>query len=93
MSMKRYIIERDIPSVGAMSATELCGAARASNQALSQLAPKVQWNHSYVAADKTFCVYLAEDEAAVRAHAELSGFPATRITEVPTVIDPTTANL
>lgn len=91
--MKRYVIEREIPSIGAMSATELCGAARASNQALAQLAPRVQWDHSYVAADKTFCVYLAEDEAAVRAHAELSGFPANRITEVMTIIDPTTANL
>ena len=76
-----------------MSATELCGAARASNQALAQLAPRVQWDHSYVAADKTFCVYLAEDEDAVRAHAELSGFPATRITRVTSIIDPTTANL
>ena len=93
MTMKRYMIERDIPGVGSMSATELCGAARASNQALAQLAPRVQWNHSYVAGNKTFCVYLAEDEDAVRAHAELSGFPATRITEISTLIDPTTANL
>ena len=93
MTLKRYVIERDIPSVGSMSATELCGAARASNQALAQLAPRVQWDHSYVAADKTFCVYLAEDEDAVRAHAELSGFPATRITRVTSIIDPTTANL
>jgi hypothetical protein len=93
MAMKRYIIEREIPGVGAMSPTELCGAARASNQALAHLAPRVQWNHSYVASDRTFCVYLAEDEDAVRAHAELSGFPATRITEVATMIDPTTANL
>ena len=93
MTLKRYLIERDIPSVGAMSATELCGASRASNQALSQLAPRVQWDHSYVAADKTFCVYLAEDEDAVRAHAELSGFPANKITLISTIIDPTTANL
>jgi hypothetical protein len=93
MPMKRYIVERDIPGIGAMSPTELCGAARASNQALAQLAPRVQWNHTYVAADKTFCLYLAEDEAAVRAHADLSGIPATRITEVPRVIDPLTANL
>ena len=93
MTLKRFIIERDIPNIGAMSATELCGAARASNQALAQLAPRVQWDHSYVAANKTFCVYLAEDEAAVLAHAELSGFPANRITQVSTMIDPTTANL
>jgi len=93
MTLKRFIIERDIPNIGAMSATELCGAARASNQALAQLAPRVQWDHSYVAANKTFCVYLAEDEAAVLAHAELSGLPANNITRVSSVIDPTTANL
>ena len=93
MTLKRFIIEREIPNIGAMSVTELCGAARASNQALAQLAPRVQWDHSYVAADKTFCVYLAEDEAAVLAHAELSGLPATRITRVTSIIDPTTANL
>jgi hypothetical protein len=93
MTMKRYVIERDVPGIGAMSPTELCGAARASNQALAQLAPRVQWDHSYVAADKTFCVYLAEDEEAVRAHAQLSGFPANRITLVTSMIDPTTANL
>ena len=93
MTMKRYIIEREIPNIGAMSATELCGASRASNQALAQLAPRVQWDHSYVAANKTFCVYLAEDEAAVMAHAALSGFPATKITLISTMMDPTTANM
>jgi hypothetical protein len=93
MPLKRFLIEREIPAVGSMSPTELCGAARASNQALAQLAPRVQWDHSYVAANRTVCVYLAEDEAAVRAHAELSGFPATIITQISTIIDPTTANL
>jgi hypothetical protein len=93
MTYKRYIIEREIPGIGNMSATELCGAARASNQALAQLAPRVQWNQSFVASDRTFCIYLAEDEESVRAHAELSGFPANRITEIPTIIDPVTANL
>ncbi|MFN3143894.1 MAG: DUF4242 domain-containing protein [Paracoccaceae bacterium] len=73
-----------------MSAEELCGAARTSNDALAQLSPRVQWQHSYVAGDKTFCVYLAEDEAAIREHAEISGFPANTITEIATVIDPTT---
>jgi hypothetical protein len=66
------------------------GAAK-SNEALAKLAPRVQWVESYVADDKTFCVYLAEDEAAVREHAEISGFPANRITEVRRIIDPTTA--
>ena len=90
--MKRFIIEREIPGIGASSAVEFCGAARASNQALSQL-PTVQWQHSYVANDKTFCVYLAEDEDAVKKHAELSGFPADKITETATIIDPITANM
>lgn len=91
MTLKRYVIERDIVGVGAMSADELCGAAATSNEALAKLAPKVQWEHSYVAGDKTFCIYLAEDEDAIRAHADLSGFPASKITPVQTIIDPTTA--
>ncbi|MEJ2122620.1 MAG: DUF4242 domain-containing protein [Alphaproteobacteria bacterium] len=91
--MKKFVIERDIPSVGAMSKPELGGAAKKSNEALAELAPKVQWQHSYVADNKTFCIYLAEDEGAIRQHAELSGFPATIITEVKEVIDPTTANV
>lgn len=89
--MKTYIIERDLPGIGSMSATELAGAAATSNEALAKLAPKVQWQHSYVANDKSFCVYLAQDEAAIRQHAELSGFPATTITEIKGQIDPTTA--
>ena len=88
--MKKCVIERAIPGVGGMSAEELCGAARTSNEALARLSPRVQWQHSYVADDKTFCVYLAEDEAAIREHAEISGFPANTITEIATVIDPTT---
>ena len=89
--LKKYVIERDIPAVGAMTRPQLKGAAETSNAALSKLAPKVQWQHSYVAKDKTFCIYLAEDENAIRQHAELSGFPATKITEINTVIAPTTA--
>ena len=87
----RFIIERDIKNIGAMTPPELKGAAEVSNTALAKLAPKVQWEHSYVAKDKTFCVYLAEDESAIREHARLSGFPANTITEVPRMIDPTTA--
>jgi hypothetical protein len=90
--LKRFLIERDIPGVGGMSIVELCGAARASNQAIEKLARSIQWQHSYIAADKTFCIYLAESEAVIRKHAELSGIPVTRITEVPQVIDPLTAN-
>ena len=88
--MRKYMIERDLPGVGAMSGDDLHGAATTSNGALAKLAPRVQWQQSYVAGDKTFCVYLAEDEQAIRDHAELSGFPATKITPIETVIDPTT---
>ncbi|WP_419914148.1 DUF4242 domain-containing protein [Hoeflea sp.] len=90
--MKRFIIERDIPSIGQMSVTELCGAARASNQALAEIGPNIQWQHSYVANEKTFCVYLADSEEAIRKHSELSGIPVAAITEVPQIIDPLTAN-
>ncbi len=89
MAVKRYVIEREIPNIGATSEQDLSGAAGASNTALAQMAPRVQWEHSYVTADKTFCVYLAEDEDAIREHAEISGFPASVITEVKTVLDPT----
>ncbi len=88
--MKKYMIERDLPGVGGMSDGDLGGATTKSNAALSKLPGKVQWQHSYVAGDKTFCVYLAENEEAIHKHAELSGFPASVITEVVTVIDPTT---
>ena len=90
--LKRYVIERDIPGVGGMSVVELCGAARASNGALEKLAGSVQWQHSYVGGDKTFCIYLATSEDAIRKHTELSGIPFTRIVEVPRIIDPLTAN-
>ena len=90
--MKRYVIERDIPGIGGMTVVELCGAARASNAAIGKLDNKVQWQHSYVAGNKTFCVYLADSEDSIRKHAELSGIPIARITEVPQIIDPLTAN-
>lgn len=90
--MKKFVIEREVPGIGGLNNEEMSGAAKTSNEALDQLAPKVQWIHSYVTAGKTFCIYLAEDEEAIRKHAELSGFPANIITEVVRVIDPTTAN-
>jgi Protein of unknown function (DUF4242) len=90
--MKRYLIERDIPGVGGMSIVELCGASRASNHAIDKIGKSIQWQHSYVAADKTFCIYFAESEDVIRKHAELSGIPVARITEVSQVIDPLTAN-
>jgi hypothetical protein len=90
MTLKRFVIEREIPDIGAASTEELAGAAATSNAALAKLARRVQWEHSYVAGNKTFCIYLAEDEDAIREHAEISGFPASVITPVETVIDPTT---
>jgi len=90
--LKRYLIERVIPGVGGMSIVELCGAARASNRAIEQIGNDIQWQHSYVAADRTFCIYLAANEETIRKHAELSGIPITRIVEIPQIIDPLTAN-
>ena len=90
--MQRYVIERDIASVGQFDREQLRDAAKTSNTALAELAPRVQWEKSYVTGDKTFCIYLAEDEAAIHEHARLSGFPASRITLVTSIIDPTTAN-
>lgn len=88
--MKKFVIERKIDGVGKLNDTELGTAAGTSNDALAQLAPRVQWVHSYVTADRTFCIYLAEDESVVHEHARLSGFPATRVYEVTTMIDPAT---
>ncbi|MDB5431457.1 MAG: hypothetical protein JWP35_2573 [Caulobacter sp.] len=90
--MKTYLIEREIAGVDQLSADELKGAAAASNAALAQLGPKVQWVESFVTKDKTFCVYRAEDEAVIQEHARISGFPANRITEIAGKIDPTTAH-
>ena len=89
--MQKFIIEREIPEVGSLERAQLKEAAARSNEALAQLAPDIQWVESYVADDKTFCVYLAKDEALIRRHAELSGFPASKITRVSKTIDPTTA--
>jgi len=88
--MRRYVIEREIPDVGSFEREQLRGAAAKSNEVLAELAPDIQWQHSYVAGDRTFCIYLAKDEDVIRRHAEISGFPATRIYEVGKMIDPTT---
>ena len=90
MSLRKFIIERDIPKVGTFEREQLRGAAAKSNGVLRQLGPNIQWLESFVADDKTFCVYLAKDEAIIRKHAEISGFPASKITEVRKMIDPTT---
>ena len=86
-----FIIERDIPKVGTFEREQLRAAAAKSNETLQQLGPDIQWVESFVADNKTFCVYLAKDETIINEHARISGFPATKITEVKKLIDPTTA--
>jgi Protein of unknown function (DUF4242) len=88
--LRRFIIERDIPQVGTLERDQLREAAAKSNSVLNQLGPDIQWVESFVADNKTFCVYLAKDEQIINKHAELSGFPATKVTEVRRMIDPTT---
>ena len=89
--MRKFIIERELPAIGSAERQALREAAQKSNATLKELGPDIQWVESYVADNKTFCVYLAKDEAIIRKHAEVSGFPATKITEVKKMIDPTTA--
>ena len=90
MALRKFVIERDIPGAGSLEREQLRAAAAKSNGVLAQLGPDIQWVESFVAADKTFCVYLAKDEAIIKKHAAISGFPATKITEVRKMIDPTT---
>lgn len=89
--MKKFMIEREIPKVGTLEGEQLRQAAAQSNKALRQLGPDIQWLESFVTDDKTFCVYLAKDESIIREHAKLSGFPATKVTQIGREIDPTTA--
>jgi hypothetical protein len=89
--MPKYIIERDIPNAGALTADQLQGISQKSCSVLHAMGPQIQWLQSYVTGDKVYCVYIAPDEASIREHAEKGGFPANRISEIKTVIDPTTA--
>jgi len=89
--MKKFLIERDVPKIGSLEDGQMRQASAKSNSALRQIGPDIQWVESYVTDDKTFCVYLAKDEELIREHAKLSGFPATKITEIVKIIDPTTA--
>lgn len=89
--MKRFLIERNIPGVGLLDSRQLKDASAVSNTALAKLAGKVQWVQSYVLDDKTVCEYLADHEASVHEHARLSGFPASKVTEVRGMIEPMTA--
>lgn len=90
MALRRFVIERDIPEIGSSKREQLRAAAAKSNSVLKELGPDIQWVESYVAANKTFCVYLARDEEIISKHSKISGFPATKITEIKKMIDPTT---
>ena len=89
--MPKYIIEREIPDAGSLTAQDLQGISQKSCGILTDMGPTIQWVESYVTDDKVYCVYIAPDEAAIRAHAEQGGFPVNRISQIRTMIDPTTA--
>ncbi len=89
--MPKFVIERDIPAVGKMSPQQLQGISQKSCSVLRELGPQIQWVQSYITDDKIYCVYVAPDEETVREHAQKGGFPANRISQVRSVIDPTTA--
>jgi hypothetical protein len=88
--MPRYVIERTVPGVHRLNAESMKNLAARSNEVLNELGPQVQWEHSYVAPDKLFCVYLAANEELVREHAKRGPFPIDKVTQIKTVIDPTT---
>jgi Protein of unknown function (DUF4242) len=88
--MPQYVIERDLPGAGSLSGDELHAIAKKSNEVLADMAPRAQWQHSYVTADKLYCVYIADNEGTVREHAECGGFPIGAVNQVSTVISPLT---
>lgn len=89
--MPKFIIERNIPNAGHLSADELKGISKKSREVLCVLGSDIQWIHSYVAGDKIYCIYLAPSEELIREHARLGGFPANKITEISSIIDLSTA--
>jgi len=89
--MPKYVIEREIPGAGKMTAEQLKAASQNSCSALNKMGPQIQWVHSYVTADKIYCVYNAPSEDMIRQHATEAGFPANSVSEVSTIIDPVTA--
>ena len=89
--MPKYVIERELPGAGSLSAEQLRGISEKSCGVLMELGPQIQWQHSYVTGDKIYCVYVAPNEELVREHAQKGGFPANRVSRVATIIDPTTA--
>ena len=89
--MPKYVIERDLPGAGKLTADDLRGISQKSCGVLKGLGPEITWVTSYVTGDKIYCVYIAPDEALVREHAKQGGFPANRVSQVRRIIDPTTA--
>jgi len=89
--MPKFVIERDIPNAGSLSARDLKALSVKSCAALKKLGPSIQWVHSYVTGDRIYCVYIATNEDLVREHARHGGFPANRVSQVRAIIDPTTA--
>ena len=89
--MPRFLIEREIPDAGKLSAKELQAISQKSCEVLNQMGPRIQWVQSYVTGNKIYCVYIAPDEGMIKEHARQGGFPANRISEIMAVIDPTTA--
>ena len=89
--MPKYVIEREVPGAGKLSSQGLKGMAQKSCGVLIKMGPQIQWLHSYVTGDKIYCVYIAPNEEMVREHAQQGGFPVSRVSEVASVIDPTTA--
>jgi len=90
--MPKFVIERDMPGAGKLSAADLHGAAQKSCTVLAAQGPHIQWIQSYVTDDKIYCVYIAPDAKAIQEHAQKSGFPANRISQVRNIIDPTTGD-
>ena len=90
--MPKFVIERDLPGAGKLSEADLKGVSAKSCGVLSKMGPSIQWIESYVTDDKIYCIYIAPDESAIKEHARQGGFPANRVSEVRTIIDPTTAD-
>ncbi|HEX6350355.1 MAG TPA: DUF4242 domain-containing protein [Candidatus Dormibacteraeota bacterium] len=91
--MPKYLIERDLPGAGKLSAEELRGISQKSNQVLAELGPEIRWLQSYVTDDKIYCVYIAPDTDVIYEHARCGGFPANKVTQIAQVIDPSTADV
>ncbi len=91
--MPKFVIERDLPGAGSLSTQDLNAISQKSCGVLKNMGPQIQWVHSYVTQDKIYCIYIAPDEKTVREHASQGGFPANRVSEIKTMIDPTTAEV